>query len=57
MYNLVEICRPFTLYGSSWTIGIQVGSRGVSSMLAVILDYTINRLVLLARGNTELRYK
>lgn len=22
LYNLVEICGPFMLYGSSWTIGI-----------------------------------
>ena len=27
MYNLVEICSPFMPYGSSWTIGIRVGSR------------------------------
>jgi len=43
-------------YGSSWTIGIRVGSRSVSLMLAVILDCAINRLVL-ACGNTELCYK
>ena len=55
-YNLVEICSPFMSYGSSWTIGIRVGSRSVALMLAVILDCTINRLVL-ARGNTELCYK
>ena len=46
MYKLVEICSPFMPYGSSWTIGIRVGSLGVSSMLAVILDYAINGLVL-----------
>jgi len=56
MYNLVEICSPFMPYRSSWTIGIRVGSRKVSLMLEVILDCAINRLVL-ARGNTELRYK
>ena len=33
-------------YGSSRTIGIQVSRHGVSSILIVILDYTINRLVL-----------
>jgi len=33
-------------YGSSRTIGIRVGGHGVSSILVVILDYTINRLVL-----------
>jgi len=55
-YNLVEIGSPFMSYGSSWTIGIRVGSRSVALMLAVILDCAINRLVL-ARGNTELRYK
>ena len=49
-YNLVEICSPFMPYGSSWTIGIRVGSRSVSLMPAVILDCAINRLVL-ARGN------
>jgi len=43
-------------YGSSWTIGIRVGSCSVSLMLVVILDCAINRLVL-ARGNTRLRYK
>jgi len=36
MYNLVEICSPFVPYESSWTIGIRVGSRSVSLMLAVI---------------------
>jgi len=52
MYNVVEICSPFMPYGSTWTIGI----RGVSSMLAVILEYAINRLVL-ACSNTGLCYK
>ena len=46
MYKLVEICSPFMPYGSSWTIGIRVGSRSVVLMLAVILDCAINRLVL-----------
>ena len=53
MYNLVEICMP---YESNWTIGIRVGGHGVSSMLVVIMDYAINRLVL-ASGNVGLRYK
>jgi len=56
MYNLFEICSPFMPYGSSWTIGIRVGSCGVSLMLVVILGYAITRLVL-AHGNTGLHYK
>ena len=46
LYTLVEICSPFMPYGSTWTIDIQVDGHGVSSMLTVILEYAIIRLVL-----------